>query len=173
MEDLSFCHFVGEVDKSPPFGITRRLSISISSNNVFKGTNNSHFRAIHGFGKGGPVEPFISKLCSKSRILKVLDMQDHGGVDLIQEIKMLRKIKELGLTRVRREHGNALSAAIVEMKHLENLNITTISEAEIIDLNFKSSPPQLQRLHLKARLQKLPDWIPELECLVKMIHFSH
>ncbi|MCI16947.1 NBS-containing resistance-like protein, partial [Trifolium medium] len=81
---------------------------------------------------------------------------------------MLRKIKKLGLTRVRREHGNALSAAIMEMKHLENLNITTISEAEIIDLNFKSSPPQLQRLHLKARLQKLPDWIPELECLVKI-----
>jgi disease resistance protein RPM1 len=54
------------------------------------------------------------------------------------------------------------------MKHLENLNISTIAEDEIIDLNFISSPPQLQRLHLKGRLQKLPDWIPKLECLVKV-----
>jgi len=82
-------------------------------------------------------------------------------------------MRKLGLTRVRREHGNSLSAAIEEMKHLENLNITTIVEDEIIDLNFRSSPPQLQRLHLKARLQKLPHWIPKLECLVKvMLGFS-
>ena len=279
MEDLSFCHFVDEVEKPLPVGITRRLSISTSSNNVFKGNKNSNFRAIHGFGKGGSMEPFIGELCSKSRILKVLDMQgtsmnhipnnlgnlfhlryinlrgtkvqtlpksvgelhnletldlretlvheipreinklaklrnllashcnydamysllsfrtgvlmkkgikeltslenlfyvevDHGGVDLIQEMKMLKKIRKLGLTRVRREHGNALSAAIEEMKNLGNLNITTITEDEIIDLNFLSSPTQLQHLHLKARLQKLPDWIPKLECLVKlMLGFS-
>ena len=83
-------------------------------------------------------------------------------------MKMLRQIRKLGLTRVKREHGSSLSAAIEEMKHLENLNVTTISEDEIIDLNFTSSPPQLQWLHLKARLQKLPSWIPELECLVKV-----
>jgi len=75
VKDLSFCHFVDEVEKPLPVGITRRLSISISSNNVFKGNKNSHFRAIHGFGKGGSMEPFISELCAKSRILKVFDMQ--------------------------------------------------------------------------------------------------
>ncbi|PNY10939.1 NBS-containing resistance-like protein [Trifolium pratense] len=270
MKNLSFCHFVHE----DPVGITRRLSLAISSNNVFKGINCSHFRAILGFGKGGKLDPFISKLCSKSRILKVLDIQatslnqipnnlgnifhlryinlrgtkvqtlpksinelynletldlretvvheipseinklaklrnllacncnyeamysllsfttgvlmqkgiknltsiqnlcyvevDHGGVHLIQEMKMLRKIRKLSLTLVRREHGDALSAAIVEMKHLENLNITTIAEDEILDLKFISSPPQLQWLRLKARLQKFPNWILELECLVKV-----
>ncbi|MCI12566.1 LRR and NB-ARC domain disease resistance protein, partial [Trifolium medium] len=70
MKNLGFCHFVHEDEESVPVGITRRLSIAISSNNVFKGINSSHFRAIHGFGKGGKLEPFISKLCSKSRILK-------------------------------------------------------------------------------------------------------
>ncbi|MCI06513.1 NBS-containing resistance-like protein, partial [Trifolium medium] len=93
---------------------------------------------------------------------------DHGGIYFIQEMKMLRQLRRLGLRHVRREHGNALIAAVVEMKHLENLNITAIAEDEIIDLNFISSPPQLQRLHLKVRLQKLPDWIPKLECLVKV-----
>ncbi|PNX75645.1 NBS-containing resistance-like protein [Trifolium pratense] len=81
---------------------------------------------------------------------------------------MLRQLRRLGVRRVRSEHGNALSAAIVEMKHLENLNITTITADETINLNFVSSPPQLQRLHLKAKLDALPDWIPKLEYLVEL-----
>jgi disease resistance protein RPM1 len=93
---------------------------------------------------------------------------DHGGVDLIEEMKMLKQLRKLGLKHVRREHGNAISAAVVEMQHLESLNITAISEDEIIDLNFVSIPPKLQRLHLQARLERLPDWIPKLECLVKI-----
>ncbi|XP_045825005.1 disease resistance protein RPM1-like [Trifolium pratense] len=273
MKELSFCHFVhdGQIVAD---GIIRRLSIATNSNNALKKTNNSHFRAIHFYEKGGLLEPFIGKLCSQSRILKVLDIQgatfnhipdnlgnlfhlryinlrgtkvqalpksvgelqhletldlrdtlvrhlpseinkltklrhllvfhrnyeakysllgfttgvlmengiknltslqnlyyvevDHGGVDLIQEMKMLRQLRRLGLRRVRREHGNALCAAVVEMKHLENLNITTISEDETINLNFISSPPQLQRLHLKAKLDILPDWIPKLEFLVEI-----
>ncbi|WJX36564.1 hypothetical protein P8452_24428 [Trifolium repens] len=274
VKELSFCHYVHEDGKAVAVGITRRLSIATNTNNALKSTNNSHFRAIHFYEKGELLEPFIGKLCSQSRILKVLDIQgtslnhipnnlgnlfhlryinlrgtkvqvlpksvgelqhletldlrdtlvhhlpseinkltklrhllafhrnyeakysllgfttgvrmekgiknmtslqnlyyvevDHGGVDLIQELKMLRKLRRLGVRRVRREHGNALSAAIVEMKHLENLNITTIVDDEIIELNFTSSPSQLQRLHLKARLQKLPNWIRDLEYLVEI-----
>jgi len=133
--------------------------------------NNEAMYSLLSFTTGVLMKKGIKKLTSLENLFYV--EVDHGGVDLIQEMKMLRKIKRLGLTCVRRELGNALSAAIQEMKHLENLNITSISEDEIIDLNFKSSPPQLQRLHLKARLQKLPDWIPKLECLVKvMLGFS-
>jgi len=274
MKDLSFCHCVHDDSESITVGNTRRLSIATSLNNVLKSTNNSHFRAIHVFEKGGSMENLMDKLCSQSSILKVLDIQgtslnhipknlgslfhlrylnlsytnvqtlpksvgelknletldlretlvhdlpheinkleklrnllvrhsnykgnysllgyttgvrmqkgiknmtslqnlyfvevDHGGIYLIQEMTMLRQLRWLGLRRVRREHGNALCAALAEMKHLEHLNISAITEDEIIDLNCISSPPQLQRLHLKARLQKLPDWIPELECLVKV-----
>ncbi|AES98919.1 hypothetical protein MTR_5g074530 [Medicago truncatula] len=46
------------------------------------------------------------------------------------------------LRHVRREHGNAVCAAIVETKHLENLNITAIVEDETVNLNSVSSPPQ-------------------------------
>ncbi|PNY07417.1 NBS-containing resistance-like protein [Trifolium pratense] len=274
MKELSFCHFVHEDCNTAAFGITRRLSIATNSNNTLKSTNNSHFRAIHFYEKGGLLEPFIGKLCSQSRILKVLDIQgtslnhipnnlgnlfhlryinlrstkvqalpksvgelqhletldlrdtlvhhlpseinkltklqhllafhrnrekyystlgfttgvvmekgiknltslqnlyyvevDNGGVDLIQEMKMLTQLRKLGLRHVRREHGNALSVALVEMKHLENLNITTIAENEIIDLNFVRSPPQLQRLHLKARLEMLPNWISKLEFVAEI-----
>ncbi|PNX95149.1 NBS-containing resistance-like protein [Trifolium pratense] len=274
MKDLSFCHCVHEDGESIAVGKARRLSITTSPANVLKSTNNSHFRAIHVFEKGGSLDDFMGKLCSQSRILKVLDIQDtslnripknlgnlfhlryislsntkvqtlpksigelqnletldlrgtlvheipceinkltklrrlvafrrnyevkysilgfttgvvmekgiknmtslqnicyvevdHGGVDLIEEMKMLKQLRKLGLRCIKREHGNALSAAIVEMQHLESLNLTAIAEDEIIDLNFVSSPPKLQKLHLKARLEKLPDWIPKLECLVKI-----
>ncbi|OIW13308.1 hypothetical protein TanjilG_02828 [Lupinus angustifolius] len=93
---------------------------------------------------------------------------DHGELDLIEKLKKLRQLRRLGLRRVRREFGNALCASIVEMKELESLNITAVSEDEIIDLNFISSPPQLRWLNLKARLQKLPDWIPKLQYLVNL-----
>jgi len=273
-KDLSFSHCVHEDSESIVVGKIRRLSLTTSPKNVLNSTNSSHFRAIHIFEKGASLEHFMGKLCSRSRILKVLDIQgtslnhipknlgnlfhlryinlrktkvqtlpksvgelqnletldlrdtlvreipseinkltklrhllafhrnyetkysllgfttgvllekgiknltslknlcyvdvDNGGVDLIEEMKMLRQIRKLCLTRVRREHGKALSAAIEKMKHLENLNIITIAADEIIDLNFISSPTQILRLHLKARLLKLPDWIPELQCLVKV-----
>ncbi|RHN65508.1 putative P-loop containing nucleoside triphosphate hydrolase, leucine-rich repeat domain, L [Medicago truncatula] len=115
---------------------------------------------------GGRMQKGIKNMTSLQNLYDV--EVDHGGVYLIQEMKMLRQLRRLGLRRVRREHGNALCAAVAEMKHLEHLNICAISEDEILDLNCISSPPQLLRLHLKARLQKLPDWIPELECLVKV-----
>ncbi|CAL5201360.1 unnamed protein product [Lathyrus oleraceus] len=93
---------------------------------------------------------------------------DHGGIDLIQELKKLKQLRKLGIRRVRREYGNVLCATIQEMKHLESLNITAITEEEIIDLDFVSNPPNLKVLNLKSRLTKLPKWIPNLKYLVKL-----
>ena len=119
--------------------------------------------SVLGFTTGVLMEKGIKILTSLQNICYV--EVDHGRVDLIEEMKMLRQLRKLGLRHVKREHGNALSAAIEDMQHLESLNITAIAEDEIIDLNFVSSPPKLWRLHLKARLEKLPDWIPNLEYL--------
>ncbi|KAH1248163.1 Disease resistance protein RPM1 [Glycine max] len=275
MKDLSFCHFVNEGDdESATIGATRRLSIDTSSNNVLKSTNSTHIRAIHCFGKGEQLEPFMGQLFSKSRVMKVLNLEgtllnyvpsnlgnlfhlryinlkntkvrilpnsvgklqnletldirntlvhelpseinmlkklryllafhrnyeadysllgsttgvlmkkgiqnltslqnlcyveaDHGGIDLIQEMRFLRQLRKLGLRCVRREYGNAICASVVEMKHLESLNITAIGEDEIIDLNPISSLPQLRRLKLKTRLEKMPNWISKLEFLVEI-----
>ncbi|RDX94170.1 Disease resistance protein RPM1, partial [Mucuna pruriens] len=93
---------------------------------------------------------------------------DHGGLDLMQELKMLRQLRKLGIRRVQTEYANALSIAIGEMDHLESLNVSAIAEDEIIDLNFASPPPQLRVLNLKVRVTRLPEWIPKLEYLVKL-----
>ncbi|GAU16455.1 hypothetical protein TSUD_118040 [Trifolium subterraneum] len=93
---------------------------------------------------------------------------DHGGIYLIEELKMLKQLRKLGIKRVRQEYGIALCAAIQEMKHLESLNIGAIAKDEILDLDLVSAPPHLRVLNLKCRLTKLPNWIPNLKYLVKL-----
>jgi len=93
---------------------------------------------------------------------------DHGGIDLIEELKKLKQLRKLGIRRVRSEYGNALCDTIQQMNHLESLNITAIAEDEILDLDFISTPPNLKVLNLKGRLTKLPNWIPKLQYLVKL-----
>ncbi|XP_027341302.1 disease resistance protein RPM1-like [Abrus precatorius] len=94
---------------------------------------------------------------------------DHGGLDLMHELKMLKQLRKLGIRRMQTEYANALSIAIGEMNLLESLNVSAIAEDEVIDLNFVSAPPpQLRVLNLKARVTKLPEWIPKLEYLVKL-----
>jgi len=93
---------------------------------------------------------------------------NHGGINLIKELKKLKQLRKLGIKSVRQEYGNALSAAIQEMKQLESLNIGVIAKDEILDLDLASAPPHLRVLNLKCKLTKLPNWIPNLKYLVKL-----
>ncbi|WJX30605.1 hypothetical protein P8452_19123 [Trifolium repens] len=103
---------------------------------------------------------------------------DHGGRDHMQELKMLKQLKKLGIRSVQSAHTkaeeeipesqNALCAAIGEMKFLESLNITAKAEEEILDL-YSVSAPLLRVINIKARLTRFPDWIPKLEYLVKLV----
>ncbi|CAJ2675225.1 unnamed protein product [Trifolium pratense] len=98
---------------------------------------------------------------------------DHGGLNLIAELKKLKQLRKLGLKNVKREYGNALCESIEEMEFLESLHISAISENEVIDLQFISSLPQLRQLHLFGCLEKLPNWVPRLDQLVRLsIRFS-
>lgn len=79
----------------------------------------------------------------------------------------MRQLRHLGLTNLTRGTGRALCGFIEKMNNLEFLDVSLISEKEIIDLNHISSPPQqLQELYIKGRLDKLPNWIPKLQHLV-------
>ncbi|GMY30823.1 disease resistance protein RPM1-like [Fagus crenata] len=94
---------------------------------------------------------------------------NHGGVDLIKELGKLRQLRKLGVKNLTKETMRALCASIGMMNHLESLDVSSISEDEIIDLQSISSPPQcLQRLQIKCCLEKLPEWIPQLQHLVRI-----
>ncbi|KAL7176943.1 hypothetical protein ACSBR2_030303 [Camellia fascicularis] len=91
---------------------------------------------------------------------------NHG---LIKELENLRQLRKLGITKLEREPGRALCAAIEKMKYVQHLEVLASNDDEILDLQYISSPPlYLQRLELVGRLEKLPDWIPKLQNLVTL-----
>ncbi|KAI4305333.1 hypothetical protein L6164_028704 [Bauhinia variegata] len=117
--------------------------------------------------RGVQVKQGIGCLKSLQKLYHV--KADLGGLELIMELRRLRLLRTLCLDGIRREYGCSLRALLEELKHLESLAIIAIAEDEIIDLQFISSPPQLQKLSLVGCLEKLPNWVIKLEYLVKLI----
>ncbi|KAM1020643.1 hypothetical protein ACFX14_041884 [Malus domestica] len=94
---------------------------------------------------------------------------NHGGIKLIKELGVLRQLRKLGLNNLKEEDGRALCASIEKMNHLECLDLTAISEDEVLDLESISTPPEfIRRLYLRGRLEQLPSWISNLQHLVKL-----
>ncbi|RHN65614.1 putative P-loop containing nucleoside triphosphate hydrolase, leucine-rich repeat domain, L [Medicago truncatula] len=189
MKDFSFCHSVHEGDELVTVGITRRLSIVAISNNMLRRNGNSGIRAVLVFDKGEFPKRFMDGLSSKFKLLRVLEPEScenargYWMFEVITETLLFGSKSrwnrpypgaqdadtiKVGIRCMRREYGNALCAAIQEMKHLESQNITAIVKEEILDLDFISTPPDLIVLNLKGRLTKLPDWTPNLKYLVKL-----
>lgn len=119
------------------------------------------------YERGVKIKEGIGCLTSLQKLYHV--ETDVGGVQLIKELGKLRQLKKLGLKDLKTECCNALCASIEKMKQLESLELCSTSEDETINLQSISTPPEfLRRLYLKGHLQKLPDWIPELQYLVKL-----
>ncbi|RZB51220.1 Disease resistance protein RPM1 isoform B [Glycine soja] len=95
-----------------------------------------------------------------------LRMDDDGVV--IRELEKLKQLRGLSITNFKGHHGSTLSSSINEMKLLEKLHIDTIDNNEVIDLHFMSSRSALRKLCLNGNLNRLPDWIPRLQHLVKL-----
>ncbi|RHN80534.1 putative leucine-rich repeat domain, L domain-containing protein [Medicago truncatula] len=96
-----------------------------------------------------------------------------GGIELIKELGKLRQLRKLTLFYARAEHFSALSSSLNEMRHLEKLCIVSGWEDgsyyDVIDLHLVSPPPMLRILKLGGRLEKIPEWIPQLKNLVNLI----
>ncbi|GMN19926.1 hypothetical protein TIFTF001_048678 [Ficus carica] len=94
---------------------------------------------------------------------------DTVGADVLEELSELTELSKLGIKKLRNEDGKTLCGSIQKMEHLESLDISSISENETLDLESMSSPPKfLQRLCLKGRLRKLPEWVAELQNLTRI-----
>ncbi|RHN80536.1 putative P-loop containing nucleoside triphosphate hydrolase, leucine-rich repeat domain, L [Medicago truncatula] len=95
-----------------------------------------------------------------------------GGIELIKELGKLRRLRKLSLNDVRARHSSALSSSLNEMRHLEKLRIVSSSGYDmvhdVIDMHLVSPPlPMLRNLKLCVKLEKFPEWIPQLKNLVK------
>ncbi|XP_027180837.1 disease resistance protein RPM1-like [Coffea eugenioides] len=113
--------------------------------------------------------------------LEILDNIDaSSGSTVVKEIGKLTQLRELGITKLRREDGKELCSSLANLSSLHRLNIESIEEGdddhEIIDLNHhhpssSSSSSFLQSLHLLilcGRLEKMPQWVAHLHGLVRI-----
>ncbi|XP_057512833.1 disease resistance protein RPM1-like [Actinidia eriantha] len=100
---------------------------------------------------------------------KLYFVEANHGPSSFEELRKLRQLRKLGIKKLKSEDGRALCTVIEKMNHLESLDVYSITNDEILDLQHIAFPPQfLRRLYLKGRLEKLPVWISKLENLVKI-----
>ncbi|XP_056173942.1 disease resistance protein RPM1-like [Syzygium oleosum] len=98
---------------------------------------------------------------------------------ILEDLGNLTKLRRLGITKLRKEHGESLCTSLGKLKELKSLNVHALDEDEILNLDYLTSPPEsesrtsplksLKRLYLHGRLEKLPAWISSLNNLTKIM----
>ena len=93
---------------------------------------------------------------------------DHD-VRLINELQMLKQMRKLGITDLKREHGRDLCTALEEMVYLQTQSVFSVNKDEILEAQTMSSPPpHLQSLYLHGKSERFPCWISKLNNLVTL-----
>nr|XP_027081859.1 disease resistance protein RPM1-like [Coffea arabica] len=111
--------------------------------------------------------------------LEVLDCIDaSSGSAIVKEIGKLTQLRQLYITKLRREDGKELCSSLANLTSLRELSVYSIGKGddhEIIDLNHHhpslSSSSFLQSLRmliLCGRLEKMPQWVARLHGLVRI-----
>ncbi|XP_071919947.1 disease resistance protein RPM1-like [Coffea arabica] len=110
--------------------------------------------------------------------LEVLDCIDaSSGSTIVKEIGKLTQLRELYITRLRREDGKELCSSLANLTSLRELSVASIGKGddhEIIDLSHhhpslsSSFLQSLRMLLLCGRLEKMPQWVARLHSLVRV-----
>ncbi|XP_027180844.1 disease resistance protein RPM1-like [Coffea eugenioides] len=114
--------------------------------------------------------------------LEILHSIDaSSGSTIIKEIGKLSQLRELYITKLRKEDGKELCSSLANLTSLRELSVASIGKGddyEIIDLNHhhpslssSSSSSFLQSLRmliLRGRLEKMPQWVAHLHGLVRI-----
>ncbi|KAF7026416.1 hypothetical protein CFC21_038521 [Triticum aestivum] len=100
--------------------------------------------------------------------LRVVDVSVAKTV--LQDIKMLTRLRKLGVTGISKRNSQELCSAIALLSSLESLSLCSEGETGLSGcLDGLSSPPEnLQSLKLIGNLVELPEWIQGLKNLVKL-----
>ena len=119
-------------------------------------------RGVHiGEGIGSMLD--LQKLCY---------VEANNGKGLIEELGKLRQLRRLGIVNLMEEDEPNMCASISNMKYLESLVIFSKDDG-ILNLQTISDPPRyLRSLELHGGLSKLPEWLPVLQNLVRVVLFN-
>ncbi|KAL3497923.1 hypothetical protein ACH5RR_040655 [Cinchona calisaya] len=108
----------------------------------------------------------IGKLLS----LEVLLSIDVNNDETLGEIRKLIQLRELSITKLRRNDGKELCSSLEKLTNLRELFAHSIKEDEILDLQHPISPTPrfLQVLGLTGQLEKVPQWLSSLPGLTRI-----
>lgn len=98
------------------------------------------------------------------------DVNIGRGNAILRDIGMLTGLHKLGVAGINKKNGRAFRLAISNLGKLESLSVSSAGMSGLCGcLDDISSPPEnLQSLKLYGNLKTLPEWIKELQHLVKL-----
>ncbi|XP_058112004.1 disease resistance protein RPM1-like [Magnolia sinica] len=110
------------------------------------------------------------RICNLISLQTLRDIEDKEG-EIVRKVGNLTQLRNLSISKVREIDGAELCNSIGKMKHLLKLTVRATGEEEILQLEALSpnTPPLLQKLYLKGRLEKVPRW---LSSVVNLTHLS-
>ncbi|KAF8376809.1 hypothetical protein HHK36_031519 [Tetracentron sinense] len=89
-------------------------------------------------------------------VYRSLDVNQGGHI--VIALGNLSQLRRLGILELRKEDGLALCSSIEKMSNLHWLDVESLQEEKVLDLQFQSSPPLLlKQLDLTGKLEKLKD----------------
>ncbi|KAM5586127.1 disease resistance protein RPM1-like [Rosa sericea] len=103
-------------------------------------------------------------ICKLKR-LQVLDTVKVEG-ELIEQLQSMTQLTRLGLANVREADEKDLCKALENMKLIEQLNVMTTDEDEVLRMDaLAEGPPMLNTLFLTGKLERIPLWFHSLHNL--------
>ncbi|CBI37307.3 unnamed protein product, partial [Vitis vinifera] len=130
----------------------RKTKVKMLPRSIGKLQNLQTLDLKYSFVEDLPVE--INRL---QKLRNILCFDFSYNADL--RLGKLRQLRKLGITKLSRGNGQRLCASISDMVHIKYLSVCSLSEDEILDLQYISNPPLLlSTVYLMGRLEKLPDW---------------
>ncbi|RWR84847.1 disease resistance protein RPM1-like protein [Cinnamomum micranthum f. kanehirae] len=119
---------------------------------------------IHRYFRNGVQAP--PGICDLKCLQSLLTVKANAKI--VEQVGNLTRLRELGITNVRKDHGKKLCSSIQRIKGLRGLSIKA-NNGETLQVEELSSPPhRLQRLVLEGHLEKLPHWITSLRNLTSL-----
>ncbi|CAL5359418.1 unnamed protein product [Camellia sinensis] len=94
-------------------------------------------------------------------------------VEILRKIGKLTQLRRLGIVMLRKEDGVALCFSIENLNNLHSLDVTSIEEDKILDLQSLTSTPRfLQWLYLIERTKLRDDLLQSLQYLPNLIRLT-
>ncbi|KAG8633568.1 hypothetical protein MANES_18G116901v8 [Manihot esculenta] len=105
---------------------------------------------------------------SKLKKLQVLYYIEAKG-DIIRQLGSMTQLRRMGISNLREADEHDLCSSILNLKLIRTLRLCVNNEAEFLRVDaLETPPPQLQKLGLHGKLERVPHWFCSLQNLTSL-----